>query len=283
MNSPRLSTGLCSVTFRKLSVQEILALAKHASLDVLEWGGDVHAPPTLSAAELREIGARTRDAGLQVSSYGAYFRMGETPEDAIGPVLDAAGHLGTPVVRIWATRTPSATATPEDWKRARDLARRLADRAKAAGMTLATEFHRGFLTDTAVSAARLARETDHPNFRSFYQVYLETGCDLLAELEQMLPFLVHVHVYHLAGAERRPLAEGAALWMPLLKRLAEDSRPRALLLEFVRKDAPEQLVADAATLRAWVAAAAQEASPSAPAPSDVVRRRFSEKDARREG
>lgn len=255
MKTSPLSTGLCSVTFRKLAVADILALAQRAGLDAIEWGGDAHAPPTLAPSALDAIGARTRDAGLQVSSYGSYFRMGETPEDALGPILEAAQRLGTRLVRIWPVKIPSATASEEDWRRAIALARRLAERARAADLELATEFHRGYLTDTAAAAARLARETQHPHFRSLFQVYLDEGRDPAADLETMLPHLAHVHVYHWAQGERRPLADGARLWTPLLEKLAADPRPRALLLEFVRGDAPEQMLADAATLRAWVAAA----------------------------
>ncbi|NUN94421.1 MAG: sugar phosphate isomerase/epimerase, partial [Verrucomicrobiae bacterium] len=240
MKSSPLSTGLCSVTFRKLSATDVLAWAQRAGLDAIEWGGDLHASPTLAPSALEEIGARTRDAGLQVSSYGSYFRMGDAPEAALDPILEAAQRLGTRIVRIWPVKIPSAIASEEDWRRATDLARRLAERAKAAGLELATEFHRGYLTDSGASAARLARETNHPNFRSFYQVYLEGEGDPSAELDRMLPHLSHVHVYHLSGNERRPLADGARVWAPLLKKLAADPRPRALLLEFVRGDAPEQ-------------------------------------------
>lgn len=255
MRPSPLATGLCSVTFRKLPVPEIVALVRRAGLDAIEWGGDVHASPTLAATELRSIAARTTEAGLRVSSYGSYFRMGETPDEAIGPILEAAGHLGTRTVRIWAPKTPSAAARPEDWKKAVELGGKLAERAKAAGAVLATEFHRGFLADTAESAARLVREVNHPNFRSFYQVYAEPGRNPQAELETMLPVLCHVHVYHWQGAERLPLADGRDTWAPLLGRLRIDPRPRTLLLEFVRQDSPDQFLSDAATLREWVAAA----------------------------
>ena len=39
-----LTAGLVSVTFRKLSVGEILAGVKKAELGSIEWGGDVHVP-----------------------------------------------------------------------------------------------------------------------------------------------------------------------------------------------------------------------------------------------
>ena len=40
MNSFKL--GLCSVTFRKKSMEEIIKIAQNAGVSYIEWGGDVH-------------------------------------------------------------------------------------------------------------------------------------------------------------------------------------------------------------------------------------------------
>ena len=37
--------GVCSVTFRALSVEEVAQLAASAGVQAIEWGGDVHVPP----------------------------------------------------------------------------------------------------------------------------------------------------------------------------------------------------------------------------------------------
>ena len=37
--------GLCSVSFRKHTPEEILRAMKDAGLSVIEWGSDVHCPP----------------------------------------------------------------------------------------------------------------------------------------------------------------------------------------------------------------------------------------------
>ena len=37
--------GLVSVSFRGLSPEEIIRIAKDAGLSRIEWGSDVHAPP----------------------------------------------------------------------------------------------------------------------------------------------------------------------------------------------------------------------------------------------
>ncbi len=54
--------------------------------------------------------------------------------------------------------------------------------------------------------------------------------------------------------DRHPLADGADLWPAALAVAASapGPGPRPVLLECVRGDDPEQVVADAATLRRWI-------------------------------
>ena len=69
-----LKTGICSIIFRQLGVEEIVCLVKKAGLDAVEWGGDVHVRPgdRVAAETARKA---TQDAGLDVSSYGSYYRV----------------------------------------------------------------------------------------------------------------------------------------------------------------------------------------------------------------
>ncbi|NDC87712.1 MAG: sugar phosphate isomerase/epimerase, partial [Bacteroidetes bacterium] len=50
-----LKTALLSITFRSLQAERIIALAAQAGLDGIEWGGDVHVPPT-NLAHAQRIG-----------------------------------------------------------------------------------------------------------------------------------------------------------------------------------------------------------------------------------
>ncbi len=72
MNS--FGTGLVSVSFRKLPPEQIIALARQAGLQSIEWGGDVHVPPE-NLENARVIGEMTRAAGLSVACYGSYYRL----------------------------------------------------------------------------------------------------------------------------------------------------------------------------------------------------------------
>ena len=62
--------GLCSVTFRKKTAEEVVNLAKKAGIGYIEWGGDVHVK-TLDDA--RMVKALCENADIKISSYGSYF------------------------------------------------------------------------------------------------------------------------------------------------------------------------------------------------------------------
>src|SRR5690606_25566636 len=104
--------GLCSVTFRELTPEQIVVHAAEAELEVIEWGGDVHVPAG-DPERAVQVAQATTDAGLAVCSYGSYFRAGA--DEALTPILDSAEALGAGRVRIWAGRVDSADATPQQY------------------------------------------------------------------------------------------------------------------------------------------------------------------------
>ena len=70
-----IKTGLVSVTFRKLSPEEIIKLVSQSGLDGIEWGGDIHVPHG-DVKKARDIAQITKDEGLIVASYGSYYSLG---------------------------------------------------------------------------------------------------------------------------------------------------------------------------------------------------------------
>jgi 3-dehydroshikimate dehydratase len=235
-------------------------LAREAGLAGIEWVGDAHVPPG-DVGRAREAAVATADQGLEVAGYGSYFRAGEKRADLpeFPLVLESAVELGAPVIRSWAGLRPSAEADAAyRAKVVKDLVE-AGERARAAGKKLALEYHAGTLTDTDASALALARELEGANVDFYWQPPSHNVAENLATLQQLAPRLVNLHVFHwkagATGLDRRPLAEGIAEWPHYFAAL-NPSRDHFALLEFVRGDQPEQLVADAATLNAWLAGSA---------------------------
>lgn len=242
-------TGLLSITFRKLSAQEIVALAAQAGIHAIEWGGDIHVPHG-NAGIAAEVGAMTREAGLETASYGSYYYAGEPNEDRpFEGIVETAVALGAPTIRVWAGRRGSAAA--DDAYRASVVAdsHRIADLAAAAGLTVDYEYHANTLTDTLDSALALLKEVGRPNVRTNWQPPLPLSFEQRVEdLKAVAPYLANVHVFHWAGTERLPLSEGENDWIAYLEIVRATGRTHYAMLEFVKNDDPQQFLHDAATL-----------------------------------
>ncbi|WP_116950807.1 sugar phosphate isomerase/epimerase family protein [Jiangella endophytica] len=248
-------TGLVSITFRQLGVDDVLGVMRRAGLAAVEWGGDVHVP-TGDVAVAKRTAKASADHGIRVVAYGSYYRAGDHDPGDFDDVLRTAVALGAPRIRIWAGSAGSAGATAEGRDRVAADLRRITELAARDGVEIAVEHHPGTLTDTLDSALALYAAVDHPGLRPYWQPRIGLESDeALRETAALLPGLVTVHVFTWAAdGARLPLADGAALWTPVLGTLARrDDAERYALLEFVADDDPEVLIRDAVTLREWLA------------------------------
>lgn len=247
--------GLVSITFRKLTPEEIIRLCVKAGVGGIEWGGDIHCPHG-DVERAREVGQWTRDAGLVVAAYGSYYRLGGGGKNppSFEDVLASAVALGAPTIRVWAGVKGSNDCPPEERALVVDDGLRVAELAEKKGLTICLEYHPNTLTDTAESARVLMEELDHPNIEFLWQPSDGDSVALSAQrLLEVLPRLRNVHVFHWRPPlERRPLVEGEAAWRSYIEIIRESGRTVDFLIEFVRDDSPDQFVEDAAALRNWL-------------------------------
>ncbi|NLY11193.1 MAG: sugar phosphate isomerase/epimerase [Firmicutes bacterium] len=244
-------TAVTSVTFRQLKPEEIIELTLQAQLDAIEWGGDIHIPHgDLFTAQ--KVGELTRKAGLCVSSYGSYYRVGTGNED-FNKILDTALALQAPLIRVWAGNVGSKDATDAWWDKVVSDARKIAMLAEKQNIKVAFEYHGGTLTDTPDSTDRLLQLIDHQNIMTYWQPLADWGFEYrLDSLTRVLPHLANVHVFHWSAAgERYPLQDGIQYWQGYLKKVRQinDEFIRYAIIEFVRNDDKKQFLEDARTLK----------------------------------
>jgi hypothetical protein len=112
---------------------------------------------------------------------------------------------------------------------------------------------KGYLDDSHTAIARYDIYSGDIYLFTYWQPV--RGRSLLDEAGAIANEVSHVHVFHWTDTgERRPLAEGSR-WPALLVTLDGPTRwtaERFAFLEFVRDDDPQQVLADAATLRDWL-------------------------------
>lgn len=247
-----IKSGMCSVTFRNKSPQEIIELTTRAGLSAIEWGSDVHVQEgDIEAA--KEVKKMTEEAGLEVSSYGSYYRLGNNQNFI--PFLKSAAALGTREIRIWAGINPSAYYFSDARHAIVREAKAISRMASEYGITVSTECHAYTLTDTLQSLLLFMHEVNEPNFCTYWQRLLH-----VPELEQ-LHFLntvytsgkltnIHVQQFNVYEVirEQRLLSEAFDTWLERFLILQNDTTDRYALLEFVKDGSEENFLKDAQVL-----------------------------------
>ena len=239
-----MKTALLSVTFRKMGIAEIAALAAKGGVDAIEWGSDVHVKAgDMEAANLAV--SACREHGLSISAYGSYYRCGD--ED-FAPYLETAKHLGVSLIRVWAGNIESSETLPEEERMAiTEKLRAAVKLAEGTGITIATEYHPNTLTDTLESAQRLL--SDVPGLYTYWQVNNSlTVEENLAEIDALQDKIVNAHAFYFEDGVRLPFSRGKAAWEKYLAKLNK-TQCASVGLEFVLGGTAEQFIEDAKALK----------------------------------
>lgn len=244
--------GLCSVTFRDQSVEEVIRLAKTADLEVIEWGSDIHVPEDdLENAE--KVAKMMEEAGLQTNSYGTYYTLGSF--DDFEPYIDTAKVLGASTIRVWGGETGSAETDAKMREQIITDAQRVAELAGAEERKVAIEYHRETLTDTPESAEQLMREIHSPFVVLYWQPAESLSvAERLDSLPTLAPWIKNVHVFHWEDFNNRfPLEDGFDEWQQYIDTISKESpHEQDFLLEFVPGDDPQAFYESAETLKKLV-------------------------------
>jgi sugar phosphate isomerase/epimerase len=248
-----LKPGLVSVTFRALSIAQIVDLAVQTGLEGIEWGGDVHVPP--GDPDSANLAAQlSRGQNLAVVSYGSYYRLGQTDADEFNDVISSCLMLGAPNIRVWAGDRASIEADSAYRQRIAADALRCARQAERAGVNLSLEFHPGTLTDTAESALDLISTVGANNLFTYWQVSPEKShMENLADMRLLNGRVSNIHCHSHRDGKIGPLVNGQTQWPSYLRTADRDDKERWVLIEFVADHAPDALAADVQVLKKWLA------------------------------
>lgn len=230
--------GLVSISFRKESPETILRAAANAGLSCIEWGSDVHAPCS-DLERIHQIVQLQNQYGITCSSYGTYFRLGETPVNELPAYIDAAKLLGTDILRLWCGCKSADNCTAEEKDQLFSQCRQAAAMAEEAGVKLCMECHIKSYTETMDGALELMKAVNSPAFRMYWQPnQFRTVEENICYAQALQEYITHIHVFQWKGKERFPLETGVEEWHRYLEALPGQ---HTLLLEFMPDDQIDSL------------------------------------------
>ena len=238
--------GLCSISFREHTPEEILQAMQKAGLTEIEWGSDVH----VSTADPKAIEAICRlQTKYQINccSYGSYFRIGRDDPAQLQAYIATAKQLGTDVLRLWCGTKNSDLYTEEEKTQLFSQCRQVAKLAEEAGVTVCMERHGRSYTNRGAAAYELMQAVNSPHFKMYWQPNQARDLEEnLVSAQLLAPYTVNIHVFNWTKTEKFPLSQGKETWKHYLSYFAAD---KTLLLEFMPDDQLTSLETEAAALK----------------------------------
>lgn len=241
--------GICSVSFRQYSPEEVIKMVANAGLDCIEWGSDVHAPFD-DEENLKKISRLQEEYNVKCSSYGTYFHLLSDSLELLPKYIKAAKILGTSVLRIWCGEKASSQFTNDEKDYLVSECKKAAQIAKENGAVLCMEHHPGSFTDTCESSFELIEKVDSPHFKMYWQGNVKGDEELALKGAKLLsPHTVNIHVAHWVDSKHLPLEKGISVWTKYLREFTDG---KALLLEFIHDGRPESLPTEAQSLKSII-------------------------------
>ena len=241
--------GLCSVTFRKKTAEQIVDIAKKAGISYIEWGGDVH---VRSLEDAKKVKALCDKAGIKISSYGSYCNSAVYDEGKWRDTCEITKEMGAPSIRIWLGKKNSQVTSKEEYRLLLKNTKRMCDIAAEYGIIVCPECHDNTYNNNTDAILRFIDEIKADNFRTYFQSrYFRMAYDL-DRIDRTFDFIRDVHVsYRDLKREQLFRKKDKNYLDTLLKKLKEKNFDGIVMVEFVSRASEEVFYKDIEKLKSY--------------------------------
>ena len=184
--------GFTSTSFRQIkSIEKIVKIASDSGADCIEWGGDIHVKDTETAKRAKKL---CDDAGIMISSYGSYYRVGSRKADEWKNICEIAFELGAKSIRVWLGDRDSEITDEEKYRLLVADGKAVCSVAKEYNLIVCPECHDNTFNNNTDAFLKIYRDIGCDNFRTYFQSrYKRTDYDL-DRIERTLPYIESVHI-----------------------------------------------------------------------------------------
>ena len=241
--------GLCSVTFRKKTAEQIVDIAKKAGIGYIEWGGDVHVK---SIGDAKKVKVLCDEAGIKISSYGSYINSAIYDEEKWRSTCEIAKEMGADSVRIWLGKKDSEKTSEDEYKRLVENTEKMCEIAAEYGITVCPECHGNTYNNNTDAFLRFAGKLGQNNFKTYFQSrYFRMAYDL-DRIDRTFDLTENVHVsYRDLKREQLFRKKDKNYLDTLLKRLKSKKFDGIVMVEFVSYGSEKRFYKDIERLKSY--------------------------------
>ena len=239
--------GLASVTFREKTIEEIVELCKKAEIDCIEWGADVHVRTAEDAKKAKRL---CDEAGIGISSYGSYYRVGNGDESEWRSLCENARIMGARSIRVWLGQKDSEATSDGEYEALLTDARSICTIAEKYGLLVCPECHDYTFNNNTQAIIRFKNELSKANFRTYFQSrYFRKEYDL-DRIDKTFDFTENIHVsYRDQKLEQADKVPDEAYLDTLLEKYKTKHFTGAVILEFCESE--EEFFKDVLRLKSF--------------------------------
>lgn len=244
-----LKLGLCSVTFRKKTCEEVVETAKKAGISFIEWGGDIHVKNTDDAKKVKKL---CDDAEIAISSYGSYFNSALYDEEKWKEICLIAKEMNAPSIRIWLGKKNSEETSDDEYLRLLENTKKMCVIAENYGLLVCPECHDNTFNNNTDAFLKIKNDLNQDNFRTYFQSrYFRMEYDL-DRIERTYEHILNVHVsYRDLKREQRFRKKDKNYLDTLLKRFISKNFDGIVMIEFVSGDKDKAFFKDTLKLKSY--------------------------------
>ena len=241
--------GLCSVTFRKKTAEEVVSLCQKAGISFIEWGGDVHVKALDDAKKVKDL---CDEAGIKISSYGSYFNSAVYDEDKWRDTCEITKEMGAESIRIWLGKKNSQVTNENEYQLLLENTKKMCDIAADYGLLVCPECHDNTFNNNTDAILRFIGDLQKNNFKTYFQSrYFRMEYDL-DRINRTYDYIKDVHVsYRDLKREQLFRKKDKNYLDTLLKKLKEKDFDGIVMIEFVSGSSEKNFLIDTEKLKAY--------------------------------
>ena len=247
MNSFRI--GFTSTTFKKKTVAEVVEIAKKAGVRYVEWGENYHVN---SIDDAKAAKALCDEAGIEICSYGSYYRAGCGDAEKWKQICKIAAAMGAESVRIW-LGTKNSEDTDEALRKALlEDTKRMCRVAAEYSLLVCAECHDNTFNNNTDVILSFVKELGAENFKTYFQSrYFRFEYDM-DRIDRTYSITENVHVsYSEVTREQRFRKKDKSYLDAILKKYREKNYGGIVMIEFTSRASERAFIKDVEKLRKY--------------------------------
>ena len=184
--------GFTSTSFRQIkSIEKVVRIASAAGAQCIEWGGDIHVKDVQTAKRAKKL---CDDAGIMISSYGSYYRVGSRNADEWKKLCEIAYAMGADAIRVWLGTCDSEKTDTETYRNLLEDTKAICAVAASYGLLVCPECHDNTFNNNTDAFLRIREEAGCDNFRTYFQSRYKRMAYDLDRIERTMPFTESIHI-----------------------------------------------------------------------------------------